>query len=128
MSQNDNRKIVPSGGFIEGLVLKAKLIIKLMGDHRVNLLLKLLPVGGLVYLVFPLDIPGPIDDAALLGLTMYLFIELCPPEVVEEHLNNLRSVIPGEFRNAAPPKGDVVDGQYWEAESKPDEEVQNTEK
>lgn len=117
MSLNDKRKIVPSGGFFEELVLRIKLILKLMGDRRVSLLLKFLPVGSLGYLVWPLDIPGPIDDAALLGLAMYLFIELCPPEVVEEHLKNLRSVIPAEFRDPPAHSAEVVDGEYREVDA-----------
>jgi uncharacterized membrane protein YkvA (DUF1232 family) len=66
-----------------------------MGDSRVNFLLKLLPVATLVYLVFPIDlvsvIPGiaALDDIAIISLGNYLFVELCPPNVVQEHMKSL---------------------------------------
>jgi hypothetical protein len=31
---------------------------------------------------------------------MYLFVELCPPDVVEEHLAAITRVIPGQWRDA----------------------------
>jgi hypothetical protein len=89
MSENKNRKIVlPSG------------------DSRVSPLIKLLPVGTVVYFLFPDLLPGPIDDAAIMWLGAYLFVELCPPEVVQEHMDALRLVVPGELRDAPtqPPK------------------------
>ena len=48
-----------NAGLIQELLRQAKLIYKLMGDKRVNFLLKLLPVASLVYLVSPVDlVPG----------------------------------------------------------------------
>ncbi|MCJ7623207.1 MAG: hypothetical protein MUO76_06865, partial [Anaerolineaceae bacterium] len=95
------KKIVPSsGGFIHELALRIKLIIRLIMDKRVNIFLKFIPVASLIYLFNPIDIPGPLDDAAVVGLGMYMFIELCPPGIVEEHLNELRSIIPGELRDS----------------------------
>jgi hypothetical protein len=114
MSQNDKRKIVPSGGFFDELVMRAKLVFRLMGDRRVNLFTKALPVAGLTYFIWPIDIPGPLDDVAVLGLAVYLFVELCPPEVVEEHLRNLRSVIPAEFRDPPAQDENVIDGDFQE--------------
>jgi uncharacterized membrane protein YkvA (DUF1232 family) len=65
-----------------------------MGDSRVSIFAKLIPVGALVYLISPVDaisIPfiGAVDDAALLWLGSYIFTELCPPEVVAEHMKEL---------------------------------------
>jgi uncharacterized membrane protein YkvA (DUF1232 family) len=68
-----------------------------MGDSRVSPLVKLIPVGALVYLISPIDIvmgiPGvaALDDAAVLWFGSNLFIELCPPEVVQEHMQALES-------------------------------------
>ena len=100
MSDNDENKIVPEnkGGLFEGLALRIKLIWRLLRDSRVNPLLKLLPVGSLLYFVIPDLLPGPIDDAFFLWLGAYLFIELCPPEVVQEHMNDLTQVVEGEWR------------------------------
>ena len=85
------------GGVLRDLVLRFKLIVKLMGDSRVNPFVKLLPVASLAYLVFPFDlisvVPGisALDDVALVSLGAYLFIEFCPPNVVEEHMKALTS-------------------------------------
>lgn len=99
MAERRNRKIVvpPQGGMTHDFVNRVKLIFKLMGDSRVSPLVKLIPVGALVYLVSPIDIvmgiPGvaALDDAAILWFGSNLFIELCPPEVVQEHMQALES-------------------------------------
>ncbi len=89
--------IVPQeGGVVRNILTQLKLIFRLMGDRRVSFFAKLVPIGALVYLLSPIDaisIPliGVVDDAALLWLSSYIFIELCPPEVVEEHMKALVS-------------------------------------
>jgi hypothetical protein len=75
-----------------------RLIWRLLTDKRVSPLLKLLPIGSLVYLVSPDFLPlNPIDDAVILWLGSYLFLELCPPELVAEHRRQIDSVIEGEW-------------------------------
>ena len=99
MAEKRNRKIVvpPRGGMTRDVINRLKLIFKLMGDSRVSPLVKLIPVGALVYLVSPVDlimgIPGlaALDDAAILWMGSSLFVELCPPEVVQEHMQALGS-------------------------------------
>ena len=96
---NDKRDIIipPQGGWVRDFVLRVKLILRLVGDRRVSPWLKIIPVAGIAYLLSPLDIIpdialpiiGELDDAAILWLTNYLFIELCPPEVVDEHVKAL---------------------------------------
>ncbi len=89
--------LAPKSGVIHDLVVRLKLILGLMGDNRVNFLLKALPVASLAYLFWPIDLApgvalpvvGALDDAAILSLGMYLFVELCPPAVVQEHLKRL---------------------------------------
>ena len=106
---NSQKKITPSGGFLHELALRIKLIIRLMGDGRVNPLLKVLPIASILYIINPIDVPGPLDDAAVVGLGMYLFLELCPPDVVNEHLTQLRSVnIEGEEDEV------IVDAEFHE--------------
>lgn len=85
-------------GFFGGISLQIKLILRLMRDPRVNPLLKLLPIGALLYLVFPDIVFGPLDDALVLWLGTTLFVELCPGHVVKEHRDALTSVIEGEWR------------------------------
>ena len=74
-------------GFWKGLTQQIKLIMRLMGDSRVNPVLKVLPLGALAYLVWPGDLMPiiPIDDAIVIGVGFYTFVELCPDDVVAEH-------------------------------------------
>ena len=110
--------ISPKKGVFNELLLRGKLILRLMGDKRVNPVLKLLPIGSLVYLVVPLDfLPvNPVDDALVVWLGGFLFIELCPPDVVQEHMVALNQVVPGEWHEPAPDSGneEVVDAEWWE--------------
>jgi hypothetical protein len=120
MNNKSNRGITPySGGFLPEIGLRIKLILKLMGDRRVNIFLKVIPVASIVYLVFPDLAIGPVDDALVIWLASYLFVELCPDEVVEEHLKRLHHVVlPGESSpseaSVAPveSKDDVVDAEF----------------
>jgi uncharacterized membrane protein YkvA (DUF1232 family) len=88
--------VVPQGGMLRDLVVRLKLIGRLMGDRRVNFFIKFLPLFSLAYLFWPLDaiaIPfvGVLDDAAILWVGSNLFLELCPPDVVKEHREELQS-------------------------------------
>jgi hypothetical protein len=80
MSKN-SKEIRPSaGGFFPELTFRVKLILRLVTDSRVSMFLKILPIGSIVYWLMPDLLPGPIDDAALMFLGGYLFVELCPPK------------------------------------------------
>ncbi len=117
MSDKSNRKIMlpKSGGIFQELTLRIKLILKLIADRRVNPLLKILPIGSLVYLVVPDIAPGPIDDAALIWLATYLFVELCPPDVVQQHLEALKATrkVMDNYQETSQPEGqgEVIDGE-----------------
>ena len=94
-----NLLIPPQGGMLRDFVLRVKLILRLIGDGRVSPWLKILPIAGLLYLISPIDlipdialpIIGELDDAAVLWITNYLFIELCPPNVVREHVKAINA-------------------------------------
>ncbi len=69
----------------------ARLYWRLFRDWRVPILPKALLVLALVYVVSPLDvipdfIPviGEMDDIVVVLSGLWLFIRLCPPEVVRE--------------------------------------------
>jgi hypothetical protein len=117
MVDKTNRKITypQSDGFFQGLTLRIKLIMRLIGDPRVNTMLKLLPIGSLVYLVLPDIAPGPIDDAAVIWLATYLFVELCPPDVVQEHLEALKATrkVMDNYQETSQSdgRGEVIDGE-----------------
>jgi uncharacterized membrane protein YkvA (DUF1232 family) len=118
MSNNQNRPISPyRGGVFQNLTMQIKLVLRLMGDPRVSPFLKLIPIGSVVYFIIPDIAPGPIDDAAVIGLGLYLFVELCPPDVVEEHKAELQRTIPGEWHD--PQEGsqqeeEVIDAEFRE--------------
>src|SRR5512147_2495805 len=110
MADRKTRKIVvpPNRGMLSNFVSRLKLILKLMGDPRVSPWVKLVPIGAFIYLVSPVDIimgiPGidALDDAAVLWIGSTLFVELCPPEVVQEHMRELG----GNLEDAS---GEIVD-------------------
>lgn len=118
-----------NSGFFQDLVLRLKLILRLMGDRRVNFFLKLLPIAAAIYVISPIDlIPGAVlpvigalDDAVVLWLGTTLFVTLCPDEVVQEHTNALQKVVTGTWRDAAEQAeaSEIIDG---EANDVPEEE------
>lgn len=95
-NKKSNKLTVPQGGMLRDFVLRLKLIGRLMGDRRVSFFIKFLPLFSLAYLFWPLDaiaIPfiGVLDDAAILWVGSTLFVELSPPDVVKEHMDELQS-------------------------------------
>ena len=100
-----------SGGFFQDLTVRFKLIFRLMGDNRVSPLIKLLPIGSLVYFLVPDLIPGPIDDAVVIWLGTYAFVELCPPDVVKEHIDLLTGVVENEWQEPTDDE-DIIDAEY----------------
>ena len=106
------------GGVVRSVINQLKLIFRLMGDSRVSVLAKLIPIGALVYLISPVDaisIPviGVVDDAAVLWLGSYIFTELCPPAVVAEHMKELA----GNMN--VNPQDEVVDAETTDVSDKP---------
>ncbi len=109
--------VPPQGGMLRDLVTRLKLIGRLIGDRRVSVFLKLLPLASLAYLFWPLDaiaIPfiGVLDDAAILWIGSTLFVELSPPKVVQEHMNELASDSEDESTD------DVVDAEATDVDGK----------
>ena len=73
-----------------------KLFTRLVKDSRVNLAPKLVSLAVLAYVVLPTDlvpdfIPGLgyADDVAVLLAGLRLFLRLCPPEIVQEHVKSI---------------------------------------
>ena len=119
MPDKKPRKIVvpASKGMTRDFVDRLKLILKLMGDSRVSPWVKLIPIGAVAYLISPIDIimgiPGvsALDDAAILWIGSNLFVELCPPSVVQEHMQDLGS-------NLGDNSGDIVDADATDVNDK----------
>ena len=113
MSKDPKRSLSSyRGGFFSDISNHIKLVIRLMADRRVNPVLKIIPIGTLAYLVIPDLIIGPFDDAAIVGLGLYMFVEFCPPEIVAEHRAALEGTLPGEWRDPQIDEEDVVDGEF----------------
>ena len=87
------------GNFFYEIADQIKLVWRLWRDPRVSPFLKLLPFGAILYLVSPFDMVIPlIDDVGVLWFFSYLFIELSPPDVVEEHRQAIRTTLRGEWK------------------------------
>lgn len=80
--------------FVFHLPSLARLILRLLTDPRVPAYLKLLPYGALAYVVLPIDLlpemkllfVGMVDDVLIVYILLRKFLQLCPKEVVNEHL------------------------------------------
>lgn len=111
--RKSGKVVVPQGGMMHDVVKRLKLIARLMGDSRVNFFLKALPLASVAYLIFPFDLApgvvfpiiGALDDAAILWLGSNLFVELCPDDVVKEHMQAIDSNLSGSS------SGEVVDAE-----------------
>lgn len=118
MSKKTTQNIVPSrGGTLHEITLRAKLIFRLLADRRVSPWAKLVPIAGLIYWISPIDlisgIPGlsAVDDIAVLWFSQYMFIELCPPDVVRELTNQLTSNNRVVDQASGAEEEEVVDGE-----------------
>lgn len=99
---DNRRKLIanPQGGLVKSFVKQLKLIGRLMGDSRVSVFVKLLPLAALGYLISPVDLApgvvfpviGALDDAAIMWIGSTLFVQLCPDDVVKEHMEELDMV------------------------------------
>jgi len=91
-----------------------KLVWRLLNDSRVHPLLKLIPLAGAVYLFYPFDVPGPVDDAGVVGMSLYLFVELCPQDVVEEHRREMEKTVDAVWREPEIDEDEVIDAEFRE--------------
>ena len=103
--------------FFTTIADEIRLVLRLMADGRVNPLLKLLPIGTVIYFFFPDLIIGPIDDALILGIGTYLFIELCPPYIVEEHREALKHIVDAQLHDIDDDQipideEDIIEGEF----------------
>ena len=82
--------------FLRHLPQFVQLYWRLLRDFRVSVWPKALLLLGVLYLLSPVDIIpdvvpfiGEVDDLVLLIVACRLFIYLCPPEVVREHVRRI---------------------------------------
>lgn len=102
---------LPGGNIFNTVFSQFRLMLRLLADNRINIFLKFLPFLTLVYLIVPLDfLVGPVDDIVVIYFGMEVFIQLCPPDIVEEHRRALsgKQIDPKEENKFK----DVVDGEF----------------
>jgi uncharacterized membrane protein YkvA (DUF1232 family) len=109
-----------TGGLAE-IIRQVRLVIRLWSDPRVATWVKTIPPIALAYTILPFDfLPdlilglGQLDDVAIVLLGMKLFVELCPPEVVRQHLEDLGATVSSgqPQEGVAQDQGEVIDGSY----------------
>jgi hypothetical protein len=108
---------VPHGNFLQEVGYRFRLIFTLLGDKRTGILPRLVMLFAFGYVVNPFDLPSLLDDAVVLILMSVLFVELAPPEIVKEHLDRMRSTIPGKWRDVTSSDG-VIDGHFIDPKEK----------
>ena len=124
MSNPTPRLPAPPGNIVRQTLFRARLIWRLMRDPRVHWMWKLVPVGGLAYVLFPFDflpdlapIIGQMDDVGLFIGSLWLFMELCPDDVVKEHWDDLTAVtVKGSWKES---DKDKLPEHSEESENKP---------
>jgi uncharacterized membrane protein YkvA (DUF1232 family) len=116
-NKKSSKVMVPAqDGMFRPAIIRFKLIMRLLGDRRVSPWVKLIPIGALIYLISPIDlimgIPGlaAMDDAAVLWFGSSLFVDLCPPTVVKEHMQELTS-------NMDDDSDDIVDAETTDVDN-----------
>lgn len=85
---------------------------RLLLDNRIPAATKIIPFATMAYLISPIDLVpdvalglGQLDDIAILLIGLRLFIDVCPPDIVEEHRRELEG--PSEIWT--PPEEEVID-------------------
>jgi len=116
-SQSDVKE---TAGFLGNVVRQARLAWHLLRDGRVPAWVKLIPVGAVVYLISPIDlIPdfvfpglGELDDLAVLLLSVKALVDLSPPEVVRQHLDQIIGRRRRQESGAEPASEATIDAPY----------------
>ena len=85
-------------GFLGELWQQVRLVFYLIKDREVPIYLKVLPLVGVLYTLFPIDIItdvvpvlGQLDDLTILLIGAKVFIEMAPPQVVARYMDQMNS-------------------------------------
>lgn len=108
-------------GMLRALYENTVLTWKLLWDGRVGFLPKVIPLLAVIYALSPIDLLpawlmgmlaplGVADDIGIILLALSLFVQACPPDVVAEHLREMRREHPFAHNE------DVVEGEAREIE------------
>ncbi len=87
------------------IVHSIRLTWRLFKDDRVPAWPKAIPIAGAAYVIFPLDLLmdpilglGQLDDIAIAIMAVKIFIEVCPPEIVQEHREEIEGIVEVSYR------------------------------
>jgi len=118
MKNPNNYDDLKGFAFFRGIADHFKLVWMLWMDPRINPLLKILPLGSIIYAISPFDMAIPmIDDVGVLWFFTYLFIELSPEEIVEEHRQNIINTIQRDWKETDDvqfTEEDIQDAEFTE--------------
>lgn len=95
-------------GVLRALYERSILTWRLFWDNRVSLLPKLIPLIAVIYTVSPVDLApmlflgplaplGTLDDVGIILIALGLFVQACPPDIVQEHRRELGAAAPGDY-------------------------------
>ncbi len=108
---------------ISEIIRQGQLFWRLFTDERVSLWTKLIPPATLVYLFIPVDLLpdvmlglGQLDDIGVILLGLKSFIELCPPEIVREHLMSM-----SQPKSSSSAGKEIIDTDYRVLEEEQEE-------
>jgi uncharacterized membrane protein YkvA (DUF1232 family) len=118
--KSPSSNLTESAGFFQGLVKHVRLSWRLFNDGRVSGWVKLIPVAALLYFLSPIDfIPdwalpglGEVDDVVVILLALKMFVDLSPPGVVRQHLEDLFGLQDQTRPADKPPSGQYIDASY----------------
>jgi hypothetical protein len=117
MNEDERKNIMNmKSGIFNDLTSRIKLIMRLIADPRVSPFLKILPIGSLFYFIIPDIALGPIDDVAVMWLGTFLFVELCPPHIVQEHMDSINQTSSSQQENNNITSSDIIDAEFSDPE------------
>jgi uncharacterized membrane protein YkvA (DUF1232 family) len=120
VSKSSGTELQDTAGFLGGLVRQARLGWRLLRDSRVPTWAKAIPFAAFLYLLSPIDfVPdwvlpglGEVDDVVMILLALKVFVDLSPPGIVREHLNDLVGRHDRPPATEEPVAGPTIDAPY----------------
>ncbi len=102
-------------GWLKDFFGHFRLAWELLWDARVPFVTKIIPILTALYLISPVDLVpgiavpglGQLDDLAIFLIGMRLFVDVCPPALVNEHTEKTQR----EMTAAPPSEGKVMTQQ-----------------
>ena len=118
-------------GWLKDFFGHFRLAWELLWDDRVPFVTKIIPILTLLYVISPVDLVpgmvvpglGQLDDLAVFLIGLRLFVDVCPPALVDEHQEEMQremTAAPPEVEQPAvnsqpspvtwtPPVGQIID-------------------